>query len=149
MRDRQKEQAMLSEVYLRNLIAKYRDLNEREYGEIVTPEVGVFWMSCDGQQFFKQAVSIRDAVFYDQFRTYEGSHYEEWDAAVRATPPWTGLEYEEVPRGRVVHLTLPGKSRFIVYLPKVLRRHEQKIRRAFTLPPEHTVFDYSDEHYKL
>jgi hypothetical protein len=149
MRDRQKERAMLAEVYLRNLIAKYRDLNESDCGEAVTPEVGIFWMSGDGEIFFKQAISIRDAVSYDQFRTFEGSHYEEWDAAVRATPQWAGMEYEEVPRGRVVLCIVPGRSRFIVYLPKQLRGHEAIIARTFLLPPGHTDFDYTDEHYRL
>ena len=140
---------MLAEVYLRNLIAKYRDLNEREYGEAVTPEVGIFWMSCDGQAFYKKAVSIRDAVSYDQFRTYEGSHYEEWPAAGRATFRWVGMEYEEVPRGRVVHHMQPRRDRFIVYLPNVLSRHVTAITWAFKLPLDYVTFDFSDEHYEI
>jgi hypothetical protein len=113
------------------------------------PEVGIFWMSRDGRSFYKKAVSIRDAVSYGQCRTYEGSHYEEWDAAVRAIPQWAGMEYEEVPRGRVVLHMQPRRDRFIVYLPKALRRHETKISTEFRLPTGYIEFDYSDEHYRM
>ena len=148
MRNRAAERAMLREVHLRNLIAKFQDLNGREYGQAIIPEVGLFWMSCDGELFFKSSVSIRDAEDYGDFRIYGRSHYEDWGKAVRENPDWEGMAYEEVPRGRVVLSMVPRRSRFIVYLPKVLKRYEEKIAQAFVLPSSHAVYDYADEHYR-
>ena len=149
MRDRAAEKAMLREIYLRNQIAKFKDLNLTEYGVAAIPQVGIFWMSRDGKSFFKSSVSIRDAEDYGDFRIYGGSHYEEWSKAVRANPSWRGKEYEEIPRGRVVLCMVPGNSRFVVYMPRRLERHEKEIARAFRLPSGHTQFDYSDQHYGL
>jgi hypothetical protein len=149
MRNKPAEKAMLAEIYLRNLIDKYRDLNLKHYKGAATPEVGIFWMGRSGKPMSRKSVSLRDAVPYGEFLIYDGNHHDDWAAVVCTEPEWEGMEYEEVPRGRVVHLTLPGKSRFIVYLPKELRRYEKKILRAFMLPPDCTEFDYSDEHYRL
>ena len=140
---------MLAEVHLRNKIALYRDLNAKRYGVAATPEVGIFWMGRSGKALHKKSVSLREAGSYGEFKTYDGSHHLEWAAATCAFPQWQGMEYEDLPRGRVVYFTSPGENRFIVYIPRVLRRHESKILTAFMLPPGHTQFDYANEHYRV
>lgn len=147
MRNRLAETAMLREIHLRNLIAKYQEFNRKEYAVAAIPQVGLFWLSLDGRSFHKSAVSIRDAVDYGDFRICEASHHDEWANAVRANPRWSGKEYEDVPRGRVVLSMLPRRDRFVVYLPHELKRHQKKIARAFSLPPSSTVYDETDEHY--
>jgi len=149
MRDRDAERAMLSEVYRRNLIAKYRALNAKHYEREATPEVGIFWMDRSGEVFHKVSISLGEAVPYGDFNTYDESHHEKWITAVRLNPKWEGMEYEEVPRGRVVHFMVPRADKFIVYLPEILLSHESRISKEFKLPPGYTEFDYSDEHYGL
>lgn len=149
MRKRLTERAMLAEVHLRNIIAKYRDLNGKQYRVAAIPEVGIFWMGKSGKPFYKKSVSLKNAETYGKFKIFDAPHYLEWDSAVRKNSQWRGMEYEDVPRGRVTHYTSPGNNKFIVYLPKELRRHESKIARAFKLPLGHVEFDYSDEHYRM
>jgi len=149
MGKREDKDALLAEIYLRNLIAKYRDLNLNVYGTATTPEVGIFWMDRSGEPLCRKSVSLREAVPYGEFLIYDGHHYQDWAGVVATNPQWDGMEYEEVPRGRVVHLSSPGRSRFIVYMPKELRRHEKRIQKEFMLPPTCSEFDYSDEHYRI
>ena len=74
-----------------------------------------------------------------------------WDKVVRATPKWKGLEYEDVPRGRVLWEAGTGgkDNKFIVYLPKELLKFKSKIISQFNLPSGQTKFDTSDEHYQM
>ena len=149
MRSKIAEKVMLAEVHLRNLIAKFADMNEREVKVSAIPEVGIFWMSRDGKKFFKSSVSIRDAEDYGDFKIYDRPHYLEWGKAVRENPSWRGKEYEEIPRGRVVLSVSPGKNRFVIFLPKELKRYERKISAAFRIPSAVVDFDYSDLHYRM
>jgi hypothetical protein len=149
MRNREAEREMLASVYLRNVIAKCVALNKKFYRVAAMPEVGIFWMSSDGRSFFKKSVSIRDAEDYGEFKIFDNPHFIEWDEAIRDNPQWSGMEYDEVPRGRVVLHVVPGDNRFIIYLPKQLRRFARKIARAFNIPSSMVDFDYDDIHYKM
>ena len=93
------ELKMLEEVALRNAISIFR----RRSKKAATPEVGIFWIDGTGTMF-AESVSLREAVDYGEFKIFDGSHIDLWDKAVSANPQWRGLEYEEVPRGRVVYL---------------------------------------------
>lgn len=149
MRDRIAERVMLAEIHLRNLIARFKDLNEQEYKVAAIPEVGIFWMSKDGKKFYKKSVSVRDAENYGDFKIMDTPHYSEWSSATRKVPSWQGKEYEEIPRGRVVLSVNPGNNRFVVFLPKELKRFAKKISAAFKIPSAVVEFDYSDIHYKM
>lgn len=149
MRDKIAERVMLAEVHLRNLIAKFKDLNEKEYKIAALPEVGLFWMSMDGKKFYKSSVSIRDAETYGNFKILDKPHYDEWSSAVRKVPSWRGKEYEEIPRGRVVLSLSPGKNKFVVFLPKELKKFAKKISAEFKIPSSVVEFDYSDIHYRM
>ena len=113
------------------------------------PEVGFFWMSRDGRQFYKRSVVLEDADDYGDAKMLDVSHDEEWASVIDRYPAWGSLEYFEVPRGRVVFSGAPGKQRFVVFLPVELRRFAKKIAKAFGLPPQSVDFDYSDLHYRL
>ncbi len=136
------ELEMLQEVALRNAISKFR--RRSKTGAI--PEVGIFWIDGSGTMF-AESVSLRDAVDYGEFRTFGGGHDELWDNAVKANPKWKGLEYEEVPRGRVVYRRDPKKPEFIVYMPKQLAKYKGKVISRFELPRGSVRFDFTDEHY--
>ena len=69
--------------------------------------------------------------------------------AVRAVPKWKGLEYEQIPRGRVVYRRDPKKPEFIVYMAKTSDKFKNKVIRRFKLPAGYVRFDFTDEHYQL
>ncbi len=147
--DRTSETKMLEEVALRDALAMFRRKNAASTGKASTPEVGIFWIDdCDGTMY-AESVSLRDAVDYGEFKIFEGSHYDLWDKAIRANPKWRNLEYEEVPRGRVVYRKDPKKPEFIVYMPEQIAKHKGKVISRFSLPAGHVRFDFSDEHYQL
>lgn len=148
MRERPTERDLLDEVALRNMIAKFKDLNLKTLNIAAIPRVGLFWMGLDGT-VYPESTSLRDAEDYGDFKIHDGSHYDAWDSAVMQHPEWRGHEYEEIPRGRVVYRKAPKNPEFIVYMPKELRKHEGKIVTEFMLPSGHTRFDFSDEHYRF
>jgi len=143
MRDKA-ETAMLEEIALRNAIAKFRAASKKAS----IPELGIFWID-DSGTMFAESVSLRDAEDYGDFKIFGGDHFNLWDKAVRAVPQWEGMEYEEIPRGRVVYKKDPHKPEFIVYLPKRILRYKNKVVGRFNLPTGHIRFDTSDEHYRM
>ena len=143
MRDKA-ETAMLEEIALRNAIAKFRAASKKAS----IPELGIFWID-DSGTMFAESVSLRDAEDYGDFKIFGGDHFNLWDKAVRAVPQWEGMEYEEVPRGRVVYKKDPKKPEFVVYLPKRILRYKNKVVGRFNLPTGHIRFDTSDEHYRM
>ena len=142
------EVKLLQEVAIRNAIAMFRKKNAAEGRTASIPMVGIFWMDDTGT-IFSDGVSLRDAEDYGEFKTFEGSHYELWDKAVAANPKWKGLEYDEVPRGRVVYRKDAKKPEFIVYMPQRIAKHKNKLYNEFSLPSGFVRFDYSDEHYRM
>jgi len=143
MRDKAEIQ-MLEEVALRNAIAKFRAASKKAS----IPELGIFWID-DSGTMFAESVSLRDAEDYGDFKIFGGDHFNLWDKAVRAVPQWEGMEYEEVPRGRVVYKKDPKKPEFVVYLPKRILRYKGKVVGRFNLPTGHIRFDTADEHYRM
>ncbi len=138
------ERKLLQEVALRNAISRFRRFSRT--GAI--PEVGIFWIDGSGTMF-GEGIPLRDAVDYGDFRIFDGSHVDLWSRAVKANPKWRGLEYEQVPRGRVVYRRDPKKPAFIVYMPKRLAKHKGRVISRFELPRGYVRFDFSDEHYRI
>ena len=106
--------------------------NRDRPSSVPPPSVGIFWVVLERGghlALIADAVPVADAEDYGEFRTY-GGHYEFWAelgaagaGALRrrglpAAPVWS--EYEEWPRGRVVHHVPSG--RFVLYLDVRLRR---------------------------
>jgi hypothetical protein len=143
MRDVQ-EIKMLQEVALRNAIAMFRAKSKKA----AIPELGVFWID-DSGTIFTEGVSLCDAEDYGDFKIFGGNHYDLWEKAIKANPKWSGKEYEEIPRGRVVYKKNLKKPEFIVYLPKKIMKHKNKVINRFNLPVSHTKFNTSDEHYMM
>lgn len=112
------------------------------------PEVGIFWIDDDGTMF-ADSVTLKDAEQAGDFADYGGSHYAIWDKAVRLNPKWKGLEYEQVPRGRVVCKMDSKMPMFTVYMAKRLSKFKKKVIARFNLPAKGICWDYSDEHYQM
>jgi len=115
------------------------------------PEVGIFWIddSDSNGTMFADSVALKDAEHAGDFADYGSSHYAMWIKAVRVNPNWKGLEYEEVPRGRVVCRNDSKKPEFIVYMAKRLSKYRNKVIRRFNLPAGNVRWDFSDEHYQM
>ena len=141
----EQERKMVEEVALRNAIAKFRAASKKK---AAIPELGIFWID-DSGTMYAESVSLRDAEDYGDFRIFGGSHFESWAKAVCANPKWRDLEYEAVPRGRVVYRRHPKKPKFIVYMPKKIGKYRRKVIRRFNLPSRYVLFDFSDEHYRI
>ena len=110
------------------------------------PEVGIFWID-NTEAMFAESISLRDAEDYGDFKTFDGPHIDSWGKAVRAVPKWRGLEYEDIPRGRVVYRQ--DSASFVVYMPKAIVRFKGKVMNRFNLPVGHVRFDFGDEHYQM
>ena len=142
------EMKLLEEVALRKAVSRFRRINKASRKKAITPEVGIFWIDNSGEMF-AAGVSVLEGEDYGDFKTFAGSHVGLWDAVIRANPKWRGLEYEEVPRGRVVYKRDPKKPEFIVYMPERIRKYQNKVISRFKLPLGYIRVDFSDEHYQL
>jgi len=148
---KEEERILLREIHLRNMIAKFQDMNLAERKIAAIPEVGIFWVDLDTGKVYSESTSLRDAEGYGNFKIYDGSHYESWKKVVSQNPKWRGMEYEDIPRGRVVYKMDAKKPEFIVFMAREL--NDAKTKRAitsrFNLPSSQTRFDFTDEHYEL
>jgi hypothetical protein len=113
-------------------------------GETVTGDVGIFWV--DRGQLIIAAVSLADGVDDGVFVNGPDDHDPYWPIVQRTHANLRGLEYYQVPRGRV--LFNKTERRFYGYLDKVLDTPVMKrmIMARFHLPRKHTTFQ-TDLHY--
>ena len=123
-------------------------INEAKTKKVSLPEVGIFWID-DSGTMFADSVSLPDAEDSGAFKDYGNSHYVMWAKAVRTNPKWSGKEYEQIPRGRVVYKKDPKKPEFIVYMAKVSAKFKNKVIRRFHLPVGYVRFDFTDIHYQM
>jgi hypothetical protein len=108
--------------------------------------VGIFWLH--GRRlvvFTEDAASVRPVA---GVRDSRFGHDEEWPRVQAMHPELAGLEYFDIPRGRVLHR--PAEGVFDVFLPSRLlrdRRVVAAIARAFGLPTG-SIRLRTDEHYE-
>jgi hypothetical protein len=110
----------------------------------MTGSVGIFWF--DRGQLIIDAVPLADGVDDGVFVNGPYDHDPYWPIVQRTHANLRALEYDQVPRGRV--LFNKTESRFYGYLDKVLDTPMMKriIMACFHLPRKHTVFQ-TDLHY--
>jgi hypothetical protein len=143
---------LCAEMYLRNQISRFRDINLTARGEAVTPYVGIFWMDLEQTKVYSDKTPLDEAEDYGKCRIHRQCHYDTWKNIVLLNPKWKGMEYEDIPRGRVVFERNVRKSRFWIYLcPACSRRSriKKEIINEFKLPEGFYEFRYDDEHYVL
>ena len=105
--------------------------------------VGIFWWY-HGQRI-AAAVPLLDGVDDGDFINGPYDHYAYWETVRRTHPALRTIEYDAVPRGRVLYKK--GEGRCYVYMDKILH-HETvltRLKHHFALPAE-TVFA-TDLHY--
>jgi hypothetical protein len=125
----------------------FRAENKSRTRKASIPILGIFWVDDNGN-LYSEGVTLRDAEDYGNFKIYGGDHYSSWSKAVSRFPQWRDMEYDEVPRGRVVYKKDPKNPEFIVSMKKKSGKHKSKIMSRFDLPMGHVRFDFTDEHYR-
>ena len=110
------------------------------------PMVGIFWLF-KGDLIF-DVTPVSSAESYGECVGHAKSHIAFWADLQRAGVISLDTEYEEPPRGRVVHNVRTGQ--YIVYADQCIRTKPTVVRRIirdFSLPADSTVL-ISDEHHR-
>jgi hypothetical protein len=107
-------------------------------------KVGIFWV-------FKENVladtwPLQEGEKFDDFINGRNDHVDFWPKLQIKHPELLNLEYQDVPRGRVIFKKT--KRTFSIYLDKVLLKPsiKKEIRRKFDLPVANSKF-LTDAHY--
>jgi hypothetical protein len=105
--------------------------------------VGIFWIY-RGQLILK-AVPLQEGLDDGDFINGPEDHLSYWDTLRRTRPALRSVEYDAVPRGRVLYKKSEGQC--YVYMDIVLHHEDVKklLRHHFALPAE-TPFA-TDIHY--
>jgi hypothetical protein len=114
-------------------------------GQIVGPScVGIFWVF-EGK-LLAYTCAPAEGIQNEWSINGQHDHVDYWPTFQRQHPNLRNVEYEDVPRGRV--LFLKKTSTFCVYMDK--RLHKPAIKKlilaGFNLPPKLTKF-LTDPHY--
>lgn len=151
MRNAETAKVLLEEVHLTNMVAKYQDINLKSRKVAAVPEVGIFWVDIPGKKIYADKTPLPDADDMGAFKIHTRGHYEVWDSVSRKNPKWRGMEYEDIPRGRVVYSKSPEGPKFIVFANKQANKtlFKNLIASEFNLPAGHYEFDFTDEHYEI
>lgn len=152
MREAKTGKALLVEIALANRIALYRDINmKHRRGRASTPCVGIFWLDVSAKKVYAVKTVLHKADDLAGVKVAPSGHYENWPLIEKRNPKWHGVEYEDVPRGRVVYENKQHRPRFVVYTNPIANTPAMKkaIADAFLLPDGHVCHDFSDEHYQI
>lgn len=108
------------------------------------PLVGIFWVYRG--RLLKAAVAVADGLRYGNAVHSPVDHVTFWPELQRQVKTLRDLEYEHVPRGRVVFQS--SEDRFCVYMDKKLhnRQVKERLLAEFRLPRRRTGF-LTDPHY--
>jgi hypothetical protein len=152
MRDAQSAKVLLEEVHIANMVDKYTEINLRNRKVAAVPEVGIFWVDIQAKKVYAEKTRLPDADDMGGFKIHLRGHYEAWGAISKQNPKWRGVEYEDIPRGRVIYVKDPHNPKFIVYTNKQVKGKtalQNAIASEFNLPSGHYEFDFTDEHYEI
>ena len=112
--------------------------------------VGIFWVDINSVRVYAEKVSLGDAIKYGGFLIHPLGHYDLWEKIIIRNSKWVGIEYEDIPRGRVVYKIGDSKP-FQIYACPVCNNPGIKsaIIEEFNIPPNSCIFNFTDEHYFL
>jgi hypothetical protein len=113
-------------------------------------EVGIFWIY--GNQLIQNSIPWRDTAWVDidgdHVYDFPVDHYRYWGRLKKHIPAIAGLEYDGLPRGRVIY-KIPARI-FYIYVPEsiIIGRKDKRdlIKKEFSLVGKVVVFK-SDPHY--
>jgi len=110
-----------------------------------SPHVGIFWL-IKGKLIIDSA-SLSDAEDYGHFKIHPRSHEEVWSVLQKSSDAPTDVEYDELPRGRVMYDM--KTQRFTLLADKCILRDKKvvrKIKQRMHLPKNTTIG--GDSHYQ-
>jgi hypothetical protein len=110
------------------------------------PLLGIFWFL--NGKLLKAETVLEEGIENLEAISAKGDHINVWPILQRQNAGVRNLEYEEVPRGRIVFMKKPKKFR--VYMDKTLHTPAIKklILAEFRLPKTRTQF-FTDPHYTI
>jgi len=110
--------------------------------------VGIFWADMKNGKIYAEKVSLGDAIKYGGFLIHPLGHYDLWKKITIRNSQWAGMEYEDIPRGRVVY-KIEDRTPFQIYACPVCNNPGIKsaITEEFNIPPNSRIFNFTDEHY--
>jgi hypothetical protein len=110
------------------------------------PEVGIFWVM--GKRVLIDGTSLNEAEGYADFKIHNIDHYSLWEKYQRVEVVPGDIEYDEVPRGRVVY-NIKTRQFTMFADPCILKAKgmTQYIMAKMNLPFENTKIE-TDEHYR-
>ena len=134
------ERRVLAEVASKN--RRYQDAKKA-----AKPEVGIFWLNPNGKVIM-DGTPITEAENHGEFKDYSATHVETWSILQRNGIVPDDLEYDEIPRGRVIYNT-KTRQYMLFADPCILKNKTavSTIMSDFNLPWGNTVMD-KDPHYK-
>ncbi len=109
--------------------------------------VGIFWLLGDGS-LLVDSTPLAEAEPYGECLTHPRSHIDQWAEFQRQGIFARDIEYEEMPRGRVVYDT--RQKRFAIYGDRCILRKKAIVRKvmlAMSLAESRTKTS-SDPHYR-
>ena len=136
---RKEEQQLLAEIYAK---AQRR----RAAKNAGVPQVGIVFV-VKGKPFI-DSTAVTEAESYEHFKIHGRDHYQYWEQLQRIKAVPSDVEYDEVPRGRVVYDTQTRK--YTLYLDRCILRNKKLVSRIMaemSLPYENTETD-TDSHYR-
>jgi len=144
--------------HLKNLIGKYQDVNLKTIQKAISPKVGFFWIDTEEKTIYGRSIDFdRGQLLSSEECKHmvhpDDGHYKAWKDITIQNPKWEGMEYEDIPRGRVVFFLSPSVKRceFRIYMcPDLNEKHyERLVREEYNLPENYHQFFYNDEHYYI
>jgi hypothetical protein len=111
------------------------------------PRVGIFWLLGDGS-LLVDSTPLAEAEPYGECLTHPRSHIDQWAEFQRNAIVPRDIEYEEMPRGRVVYDA--RQKRFTIYGDRCILRRKATVRKvmlAMSLAESQTETS-SDPHYR-
>ena len=113
-----------------------------------TGDVGIFWFITPAD-ILQDSVSLTEGQDDGDFVNGPSGHYEFWEHLKTQIPSLKGIEYDRVPRGRVIYCK--GDCTFLVYGSTATISDPQMrmiIERDFRLRGERVKY-IQDSHYEM
>jgi len=110
------------------------------------PRVGIFWLV--NQNLLIDSTLLSAAEEYDQFKIHSGNHVSVWEKFRQNGTAPREMEYEEAPRGRVMHNT--KTRRFTLLADKCILKNKRIVRKIMSEMslPSKTTDKGTDSHYR-
>ena len=104
----------------------------------------------DSIKVYAEKVLLKNAIKYGNFLIHPLGHYDLWKKITIRNSQWVEMEYEDIPRGRVVYKIGDSKP-FQIYACPVCNNLGIKsaIIEEFNIPLNSCIFNFTDEHYFL